>query len=74
MKHVERLGREFARNWTMPPISEAEQDALAHAYVVGFKRALEHAASLAESLSEKNAGLALLLRAIGERKVEEDEP
>jgi hypothetical protein len=72
MKHIERLAREHAAHWTKPRLNEAEQDALAHAYLMGFRVAREKAASLIESFDNgKFNGIPLLLRAIGEGKVEE---
>ncbi len=74
MKHVERLGNEYAMNWTRPPLPAEHQAALSNAWQVGFRQAREMCAGLIEGFhNPKTAGLAILIRAIGEGTVESHE-
>lgn len=63
--------KQYATNWTKPQLPEAELAALEAAYLAGMEKMCEHASKLMISLNpEKNIGLAVLIRGIGNAEVD----
>lgn len=74
MKHIERLGNEYAANWTRPPLPAEHQAALSGAYQAGFREARRLAADLLLNLPDhKTQMLTFVVKAIGEARVEDTE-
>ncbi len=71
MKAQEFFAKQHAKRWSDPEPPREAQDALAHAYMVGFARARLMAAGLLTDLGGvKNAHLAVLVGAIGKAEVD----
>ncbi len=72
VKGKEYWAKQHALNWSDPPPPTEAQDALAHAYAMGFEKMRMHAIGLLSDLGPNGKQLSILIGAIGTAEVDPD--